>query len=42
MDLVALVKEVAEPLFHATIEVPVIALPLLFFGGLGMGWLMHH
>ena len=42
MDLVALVKDVVEPLFHATIEVPVITLPLLFFGGLFMGWFMSH
>jgi hypothetical protein len=42
VDLVALVKDVAEPLFRATIEVPVITLPLLFFGGLVMGWFMSH
>ena len=42
VDLIALVKDVAEPLFHATIEVPVITLALLFFGGLFMGWFMSH
>jgi hypothetical protein len=42
VDLVALVKDVAEPLFRSTIEVPVITLPLLFFGGLFMGWLTSH
>ena len=42
VDLVALVKDVAEPLFHATIEVPVITLPLLFFVGLFMGWFMSR
>jgi hypothetical protein len=42
VGLVALVKDVAEPLFRSTIEVPVITLPLLFLGGLFMGWLMSH
>jgi hypothetical protein len=42
VDLVALVKDVVEPLFRSTIEVPVITLPLLFLGGLFMGWLMSH
>jgi len=42
VDLIALVKDVAEPLFHATIEVPVITLALLFFWGLFMGWFMSH
>jgi hypothetical protein len=42
VDLVALVKDVAEPLFQATVEVPVITLPLLFLVGLFMGWVMSH
>jgi hypothetical protein len=42
VDLVALVKDVTEPLFRSTIEVPVITLPLLFFGGLFMGWFTSH
>jgi hypothetical protein len=42
VDLVALVRDVAEPLFRSTIEVLVITLPLLFFGGLFMGWLTSH
>jgi hypothetical protein len=42
VDLVALVKDVAEPLFQSTIAVPVIILPLLFFGGFFMGWLVSH
>jgi DNA-binding MarR family transcriptional regulator len=42
VDLVAFVKDVAEPLVRSTIEVPVIILPLLFFGGLFMGWFMSH
>jgi hypothetical protein len=42
VDLVALVKDVAEPLFRSAIEVPVITLPLLFFGGLFMGWFTSH
>jgi hypothetical protein len=42
VDLVALVKDVAEPLFRSTIQVPVIILPLLFFGGLFTGWVMSH
>jgi hypothetical protein len=42
VDLVALVKDVAEPLFRSTISVPVITLPLLFFGGFFMGWFISH
>lgn len=42
VDLVALVKDVAEPLFRSTIEVPLLTLPLLFFGGLVMGWFLSH
>jgi len=42
MDLVALIKDMAEPLFQSTMEVPVITLPLLFVGGLVVGWVIGH
>jgi hypothetical protein len=42
MDFVAGIKDVAELVFRSTMEVPVITLPLLFLGGLLVGWVMGH